>query len=621
MRNCVLTEKSRLLSRGAAILVLSGFGAGCSADMSRFTYKDFTTGSVNQQQIIRKAPNAQPFPDEAQTYDTGSLDPAGTDTGFEPLKSKSAVARQALAPVTTAAAKPKPVPQRLTPARQTVTPVELAAAEEFGVAEKTPAAPKLLKKKAAPAISEIDSTTTGTVKPNVRKIELAKKSAEPLSVSEEADAAPKVRKLSPKSEKTAAASADKGGWTADGGTPVAIREGETLYNLSKRFGVPVASLLKANGLSDASEVKAGQKIIVPAYHYSQNSDVSAPDSNFETAAAKSSSGTVYDVPENKVPLPNKSPSRQNVAVLPVVPQVKQKAAAQSVAEAEPKTTTKADRLKPAAAPVAEAVAAAPVANSEKPAAVVAEVEAPKAAPKKLAASGDYAVAQGDSLYKIAKAHGVSVDALKAANGLQDGKLKIGQPLRIPAAGEKPALVAKADKIDPIETSAAPQAIKTLKPAADEAKVKEYTPPKNDAVTAEADQDESAAPNATGISKLRWPVRGRTVSGYGQRDGGTVNDGVNISVPEGTPIKAAENGVVIYAGNGLKEFGNTVLVRHANGLVTVYGYASEIDVKRGQTIKRGEVLGKTGLSASAKVPMMHFQVRKNSAPVDPASYLE
>ncbi len=616
MRNCVLTEKSRLLSRGAAILVLSGFGAGCSADMSRFTYKDFTTGSVNQQQIMRKAPQAQPFPDEAPTYDTGSLDPAGTDAGFEPVKSKSAVSRQVLAPVTTAAAKPQLAAPKLTPARQTVTPVELAAAEEFGVAEEPAAAPKIIKKKAAPAV---DDTTTGTVAPKVRKIELAKKKIEPLSVSEETDAAPKVKKLAPKVAESA--SADKGGWTADGGTPVTIREGETLYNLSKRFGVPVASLLKANSLSDASEVKAGQKIIVPAYRYSQNTEVSAPDDNFDTAAAKSSSGTVYDVPQDKVPLPNKVPSRQNVAVLPSVPQVKQKAAPVAVAEAEPKTTAKTDRLKPETAPASEAVAAAPAVKAAKPAPVVAEAELPKAAPKKLGGSGDYSVAQGDSLYKIAKAHGVSVDALKSANGLQDGKLKIGQPLRIPAAGEKIVAEAKAEKVDPIETGAAPQAVKTLKPVVQEAKVKEYTPPKSDDVKAEADQDDSAAPNATGISKLRWPVRGRTVSGYGQRDGGTVSDGVNISVPEGTAIKAAENGVVIYAGNGLKEFGNTVLVRHANGLVTVYGYAKEIDVKRGQTIKRGEVLGKTGLSASAKVPMMHFQVRKNSTPVDPSTYLE
>ena len=76
--------------------------------------------------------------------------------------------------------------------------------------------------------------------------------------------------------------------------------------------------------------------------------------------------------------------------------------------------------------------------------------------------------------------------------------------------------------------------------------------------------------------MRWPVRGRVISGYG-KGGGKSNDGIDIAVPEGTPVKAAENGVVIYAGDGLKEFGNTVLVRHENGLVTVYGHASELKV--------------------------------------------
>lgn len=116
--------------------------------------------------------------------------------------------------------------------------------------------------------------------------------------------------------------------------------------------------------------------------------------------------------------------------------------------------------------------------------------------------------------------------------------------------------------------------------------------------------------------MRWPVKGRVISGFGQ--GG---DGIDISVPKGTPVKAAENGVVIYAGDGLKEFGNTVLVRHDNGLVTVYGNASELNVKRGQTVKRGDQLALSGMSGNASAPKLHFEIRKNSAPVDPSTYLE
>ena len=116
--------------------------------------------------------------------------------------------------------------------------------------------------------------------------------------------------------------------------------------------------------------------------------------------------------------------------------------------------------------------------------------------------------------------------------------------------------------------------------------------------------------------MRWPVRGRVVANYGKG-----SDGINISVPEGTPIKAAENGVVIYSGDGLKEFGNTVLVRHDNGLVTVYGNASKLNVQRGQKVKRGEELGRSGMTGNATTPKLHFEVRKNSTPVDPTKYLE
>ena len=98
---------------------------------------------------------------------------------------------------------------------------------------------------------------------------------------------------------------------------------------------------------------------------------------------------------------------------------------------------------------------------------------------------------------------------------------------------------------------------------------------------------SAAPEATGIGKYRWPVRGAVIAAYGANVNGSRNDGIDISVPQGTPIKAAENGVVIYAGNGLKELGNTVLVRHDDGTVTVYGNADTLSVTRGQKIQRGQ----------------------------------
>src|SRR5213075_1402039 len=94
-------------------------------------------------------------------------------------------------------------------------------------------------------------------------------------------------------------------------------------------------------------------------------------------------------------------------------------------------------------------------------------------------------------------------------------------------------------------------------------------------------------------QFRWPVRGRVISSFGPMTNGQQNDGINLAVPEGTAVRAAEDGVVAYSGNELKGYGNLVLVRHSNGFVTAYAHASELMVKRGDTIKRGQIIAKSG----------------------------
>jgi len=246
-----------------------------------------------------------------------------------------------------------------------------------------------------------------------------------------------------------------------------------------------------------------------------------------------------------------------------------------------------------------------------------------------ASAGTYKVQDGDTLSRISRNTGVSVTAIKEANGLSDGNIRIGQTLKIPGAGAtKVAVVAPAapatDKVvtsatKPTETAAA--TTPAAKPATKSEQVAAYTPPKKtEKVIEQAEEDGAAAPDATGIGRMRWPVRGRVISQYGKGTGKS-NDGIDISVPEGTPVKAAENGVVIYAGDGLKEFGNTVLVRHEDGLVTVYGHASTLKVARGEKVKRGQEIAVSGMSGQTDAPKLHFEVRKNSSPVDPSAYLE
>ena len=130
-----------------------------------------------------------------------------------------------------------------------------------------------------------------------------------------------------------------------------------------------------------------------------------------------------------------------------------------------------------------------------------------------------------------------------------------------------------------------------------------------------------ASEATGaLPTFRWPVRGKVITSYGAKTNGKANDGINLAVPEGTPIKAADDGVVTYSGNELKSYGNLVLVKHPNGYVTAYAHASELMVKRGDTIKRGQVIAKSGQSGEVQSPQLHFEIRKGSSPVDPLQFL-
>ena len=124
----------------------------------------------------------------------------------------------------------------------------------------------------------------------------------------------------------------------------------------------------------------------------------------------------------------------------------------------------------------------------------------------------------------------------------------------------------------------------------------------------------------GATDFRWPVRGRIISGFGKKASGERNDGINLAVPEGTSVKAAEDGEVIYSGNELKSYGNLILIRHDNGWVSAYAHNSELKVRRGDKIRRGQIVALSGMSGGVTTPQVHFELRKDATPVDPLSYL-
>jgi murein DD-endopeptidase MepM/ murein hydrolase activator NlpD len=238
---------------------------------------------------------------------------------------------------------------------------------------------------------------------------------------------------------------------------------------------------------------------------------------------------------------------------------------------------------------------------------------PAPAPAAAGNAGIHVVAAGDTLSKISHRYHKSVNEIAKANNIQPtATLNVGDRLVIPG------MQASALK------ASAPAAAAQPKPVAASAPPKEPEPVQSASVVAPTDPlDKEAAKLAEGngaVPKFRWPANGRVIAGYGPTTNGQQNDGINIAVPENTPVKAAEDGIVAYAGNELKGYGNLVLVRHPNGYVTAYAHTKELLVKRGDQVKRGQVIARSGQTGNVNTPQLHFEIRKGSSPLDPTRFL-
>lgn len=191
----------------------------------------------------------------------------------------------------------------------------------------------------------------------------------------------------------------------------------------------------------------------------------------------------------------------------------------------------------------------------------------------------HVVTPGETLFRIGQVYGISYQELARVNGIQDpGHIQVGQRIFIPGATR-------------------PLPVKTTTPA---------EPPPPTAPLPEPELD------------VLWPVNGLINSGFGPRGTG-FHDGIDIAAPEGTPIVAIEAGEVIYSDQ-LRGYGNMVIVRHAGGIASVYAHNEVNLVRVGQTVTRGEVVGKVGSTGRVSGPHLHFEIRRNNTAEDPLRYL-
>jgi murein DD-endopeptidase MepM/ murein hydrolase activator NlpD len=262
---------------------------------------------------------------------------------------------------------------------------------------------------------------------------------------------------------------------------------------------------------------------------------------------------------------------------------------------------------------------------------VASDEEPVAKPKKSRRGLTHTVEDGETLYSLGRKYGVSPFIIADANGMtaKEG-LSIGQKIRIPGAAQK---VAAAEPVEeeiaapaPIKKKKAPLALPEDEEAAQADADEEQAIGKTETATAkktvveEEPEQQASAPIAANGLTLRWPVKGKVISTFGNKPNGLKNEGINIAVPEGTEVRAAGAGVIAYAGNELKGYGNLVLIRHPGGYVTAYAHAKSLKVKRGDPVKRGDVIALAGQTGAVNSPQLHFEVRKGATALDPLKFI-
>ncbi len=205
----------------------------------------------------------------------------------------------------------------------------------------------------------------------------------------------------------------------------------------------------------------------------------------------------------------------------------------------------------------------------------------------------HTVVRGDTVYNISKRYNITQDNLRAWNGLADNTISVGQNLRVKPSGYVAPAVTSAPATQPAATTAAA-------PAA----------------TAAATTPTVATGGTRTVSGITWqrPTTGNVIANFS-----STNKGVDIAGTAGQPVVAAADGKVVYAGSGLRGYGNLVIIQHNSTFLSAYGHNQSLLVNEGQTVKRGQTIAKMG-SSDASRTQLHFEVRQNGKPVNPTTYV-
>ena len=353
---------------------------------------------------------------------------------------------------------------------------------------------------------------------------------------------------------------------------VVVQPGDSVYSIARRNNTPIRAIIEANHLEPPYVLRAGQPLIVP---HPQTYVVRPGDALYAVARQNN-----VDASELVRANDLKPPYRLIIGQTLILPgAIASEPAAAPVMPASQDEVQRVELLPPPGS------TAAPAANTP------------------VASTGS--TSEGGVITTVP----LPPPQQPQAQPEQPQQVQEGAPPVVVVPSPPPAAVA--DYPAPVKTGEGEEKPATAAPPSAGTKLASLPPAAS----------LPAGPGGASGGRFIWPVRGKILSGYGQKEGGLFNDGINIAIKEGTPVVAADEGAVVYAGNEIRGFGNLVLIKHANGWMTAYAHNKELLVRRGEEVRRGQIIARAGSSGTVPIPQLHFEIRRGSHAVDPTKYLE
>jgi murein DD-endopeptidase MepM/ murein hydrolase activator NlpD len=381
-----------------------------------------------------------------------------------------------------------------------------------------------------------------------------------------------------------------------------VQPGETVYRLARRYDTTPDAILKANHMDSTADLAVGKNLEIPS-----GTKVAGVPSDAQVAlnrrlnGAQTAQSGAQTVQNGAQLAQNSTPLAQTPRLLPPV---------SGPTSAAASTEARAESVRPA-----ETVAADTTGEKK-----MASIE-PAAGPKKAADVKvvNHTVKKGETVYHIAHAYGASVlDVMTANNFNQPQQLKSGMVVKVPvrADGNGPVQVAEAGN-----TGTSPAAARVVPHEEDETADSKPVPAKTAVDEVKAAFNKGKIDSLAARSKgLAWPVHGQVIRRFGSQGGGVKQEGINIAVPPNTPVVATDKGTVLYAGSGLKTYGNLVIIRHAGGMFSAYAHNTQLLVSKGDEIKKGQVIALSGATGNVDKPQLYFALRREAQAVDPMTLL-